>query len=357
MRGTASAIDDVTTAVSGSAYLPTGTGERLLRHHLTRAEAIESLGLAEYCVGRYPSVHADDFLAEVTVLAQELPAGLRRAANAARLDDRKHAFVISGNIVDAQLEDTPRHWRAADTGTSRIYAFQLVLYACLFGDPIGWSTQQGGRIVTDVLPVQGQEHTLVSSSSAKELGWHTEDAFSEHRADHVGLFCLRARGHIPTTLSYAVPADLPPDVVRVLSERRFHIHPDSSHSSSPVDETAETFRPRDASDGPAPVAILSGPTEAPTLRVDRDFTIGAGEDAEAAAALRTVVAHLDRNTYELSLDTGDVGFIDNRTVVHGRRPFRARYDGRDRWLKRVNVVADLRRTRAARADSATRVVT
>jgi L-asparagine oxygenase len=33
--------------------------------------------------------------------------------------------------------------------------------------------------------------------------------------------------------------------------------------------------------------------------------------------------------------------------VHGRSAFEARYDGRDRWLKRVYVVGDLR---AAAAD-------
>jgi hypothetical protein len=48
--------------------------------------------------------------------------------------------------------------------------------------------------------------------------------------------------------------------------------------------------------------------------------------------------------------------VDNRNVVHGRRPFRAGFDGSDRWLKRVNVVRDLRRTRPGRIDGATRVI-
>ena len=354
MRGPIGVIED--PAVTYAAGAP-GTGNRLPRHRLTSQDAGESFALAQYCADRYPSAHAGEFLAEATVLAQDLPAPVRRAANAARLDDQKHVFVISGNIVETRLESTPLHWRDADTGSSSTYAFLLALYACLLGDPIGWATQQDGRIITDVLPVRGLEHSLVSSSSATELGWHTEDAFSECRADHVGLFCLRTRDDIPTTMSYAVPAELPPDVVRVLTQRRFHVHPDSSHSSSPVSETAQSYQPSTASPGDrAKVAILSGHPEAPVLRIDRDFTMASGDDTEAAEALRTVVAQLDRNTYEVVLDTGDIGFIDNRNVVHGRRPFRARYDGKDRWLKRVNVVADLRRTRSGRATSATRVV-
>jgi len=37
--------------------------------------------------------------------------------------------------------------------------------------------------------------------------------------------------------------------------------------------------------------------------------------------------------------------------VHGRKPFTARFDGTDRWLKRVCITRDLRKSRDARAHS------
>ena len=40
--------------------------------------------------------------------------------------------------------------------------------------------------------------------------------------------------------------------------------------------------------------------------------------------------------------------VDNRVTVHGRTAFRPRYDGRDRWLQRTFVAADLRRSREYR---------
>jgi len=43
------------------------------------------------------------------------------------------------------------------------------------------------------------------------------------------------------------------------------------------------------------------------------------------------------------LRPGDVAFLDNYRVVHGREPFTPRYDGHDRWLKRVNLIRDIRR--------------
>ncbi|MEU8576429.1 hypothetical protein [Streptomyces asoensis] len=142
-----------------------------MRHPLTPDEAAAAFALAK----AYPNAHDEGFLADAPVLAHDLPSSVRRTANAARLDDRKHAFVVSGNIVEPWLEPTPAIWREADTAGSGPYGFLLVLYAALLGDPIGWGTQRDGRVVTDVLPVRGPEHSLVSASSERELGWHTED--------------------------------------------------------------------------------------------------------------------------------------------------------------------------------------
>jgi hypothetical protein len=42
--------------------------------------------------------------------------------------------------------------------------------------------------------------------------------------------------------------------------------------------------------------------------------------------------------------------------VHGRKPFRARFDGADRWLKRLNVARDLRKSRAVRQHADARTI-
>jgi alpha-ketoglutarate-dependent taurine dioxygenase len=54
------------------------------------------------------------------------------------------------------------------------------------------------------------------------------------------------------------------------------------------------------------------------------------------------------------LKPGDFVFIDNYRTVHGRRPFKARYNGYDRWLKRINITKDLRKSRDARLASTER---
>jgi alpha-ketoglutarate-dependent taurine dioxygenase len=58
----------------------------------------------------------------------------------------------------------------------------------------------------------------------------------------------------------------------------------------------------------------------------------------------------------VALEPGDLLIIDNYRSVHGRRPFRARYDGADRWLRHVMVTLDLGRSRARRSSAEDRVV-
>ncbi|MGW0548747.1 guanitoxin biosynthesis L-enduracididine beta-hydroxylase GntD [Streptomyces altiplanensis] len=311
---------------------------------LSDQDAAAARALAVACANEFKAPDDQRFLDEAPVIAHDLPLAVRHHVNAARRDESTHATMIRGNIVtDEELGETPQRWSEADTKSSEAYACLLVLYSALLGDVIGWQAQQAGRLVTDVLPSRGYERSLVSASSELELAWHTEDAFSPHRADWVGLFALR-NGGVPTTLSHVDVTRLPSRFARVLAEPRFTALPDASH------EYAD-----DAPQG-EPVAILGGHPDCPVLRIDRDYFQAREGDAEAAEALAWVVEHLDGNLTDIPIRTGDVCFVDNRNVVHGRRAFRAGFDGRDRWLKRVNIVRDLRRTRPGRMDGSTRVI-
>jgi Fe(II)/alpha-ketoglutarate-dependent arginine beta-hydroxylase len=312
---------------------------------LTESEAVDARALAKYCLGVYGTVNASDFVTDAQVISHSLPISIRHHLNAARLNEQTHAVFISGNLIDQdELGATPTHWHKAQTLQSEVYAFLLSLYAALLGDIIGWASQQAGRLVTDVVPSIGYEQSLVSSSSDRELAWHTEDAFSPHRADWVGLLGLRNVAGVPTTVSYVDIREVPPDVFAVLVEPRFLVKPDPSHEFANEGPVAE------------PVKILYGPIDRPMLRIDRDFIRPRDHDPEAARAFAWIVEHVDRNLYDLAITAGDVCFLDNRNVVHGRRRFRARFDGQDRWLKRVNVVGDLRRTRSGRPTATTRVI-
>jgi len=82
----------------------------------------------------------------------------------------------------------------------------------------------------------------------------------------------------------------------------------------------------------------------------------AADSPRALQAFEALVEALDARIGDLALDAGEICFVDNRKAVHGRRAFKARYDGYDRWFKRMNITRDLRKSREARSDAASRII-
>jgi alpha-ketoglutarate-dependent taurine dioxygenase len=107
---------------------------------------------------------------------------------------------------------------------------------------------------------------------------------------------------------------------------------------------------------PEKVSVFFGSADAPYLRLDPYFMDPLDDDPEAQQALDALIALIDASLVHLVLQPGSFCFIDNYKAVHGRRPFKARYDGNDRWIKRISMTRDLRKSRQARADCGSRVI-
>ncbi|HEV2148427.1 MAG TPA: guanitoxin biosynthesis L-enduracididine beta-hydroxylase GntD [Longimicrobiaceae bacterium] len=332
-------------------------------------EAIRSL-LGEVA-GRYGSPEDPEFLRQADVFAHELPRRVRAALREFRLTEPKGALlVVSGYPVDQEkVGPTPKHWREKDPANRTTEEeMLLVLLGSLLGDVIGWSTQQDGRIVHDIFPIQGHEHEQLGSGSEELLTWHTEDAFHPYRGDYLGLMCLRNPDGVPTTFASLERVLLTPEQVRVLSEPHFTIRPDESHLAknrgkqngrSPEEEALlqrAYARIEQMWSSPERVAIFSGGGDSPYLRLDPYFMDPVRDNHDAQAALDELIRQVDSVIEDQVLGPGDFIFVDNYKAVHGRKPFRARYDGTDRWLKRVNITRDLRKSRDVRLTPDSRVI-
>nr|WP_245689833.1 TauD/TfdA family dioxygenase [Streptomyces chattanoogensis] len=81
------------------------------------------------------------------------------------------------------------------------------------------------------------------------------------------------------------------------------------------------------------------------MRFDPAYTPLDEAHAPYRAAYQRLEAELARVSVAVSLAPGEVLVVDNDLAVHGRVPFRARYDGSDRWLKRASVRVPGRRSR------------
>jgi Fe(II)/alpha-ketoglutarate-dependent arginine beta-hydroxylase len=322
-------------------------------------------------MAQYKSVEDACFLNDASVIAHELPRRARQLLN-----DFKHqeppggaCLIRTYPIDDRRIGLTPKHWKQRlEISPTLEEELLMVLFGSLLGDVIAWATQQDAYILHDVIPIEDDENSQISTGSQQLIWWHNEDAFHPFRGDYVSLMCLRNPDRIPTTLASTDQFKLSKRQIDILFEPRFTIDPDESHAekhqaraASHTGDEADTLLKAayehisEMHSNPPKLAVLYGDPEMPYVRIDPYF-MHPLEDDEAQSALNALVHMVDGCLSELVLQSGDFLFIDNYRAVHGRKPFKARYDGTDRWLKRMNVTRDLRKSRSARTTCASRVI-
>lgn len=224
----------------------------------------------------------------------------------------------------------------------------IYLLGTLIGSPYCFASQQCGSLVLDVIPLRGCEEDQLGCSSTVALEWHNEDAFHPLRADFVILMCIRNDQRAATRMVFVDDVELTPGVLDQLRRPQFAILPDVSHSydynvatSGIVDGSEAVFADIARSQQEPPrTAVLTGSGEARQICVDFAYMPPELHSDAANAALRALRAAIDQAGRSVTLAAGDVLIFDNRRCLHGRDSFGARYDGADRWLRRLNVSRD-----------------
>lgn len=193
--------------------------------------------------------------------------------------------------------------------------------AMRFGVPFSFAFEQGGATVQNIFPIKSDADDQISSSSSTRLQMHTETAFHPKKPDFVFLCCLRADNAAGTTLSHIddILKSLSEPDIRVLQQPVFSIRPDLSFIKSGADPSARIVSVLDKS-----LSEMTYDEETMTpLTGDAEVSFSRLQQA-IASTMQTIV--LKEHEYVL---------IPNKKYVHGRTPFAARYDGTDRWLKRI----------------------
>lgn len=157
-----------------------------------------------------------------------LPQRLRDALS--RFADRAAApvLVVHGAPIEP-LGATPSRWSRAEDHRSSLV---LVLIGEALGRSFGWSTQQAGRLVHDVVPTIGDERIQIGSNSTDALTLHNEDAFHPFRGEWLALLCLRNPNRVPTLVSTIDAVKLAPDEWSALREPAYPLLADLSHHPS-----------------------------------------------------------------------------------------------------------------------------
>jgi hypothetical protein len=260
--------------------------------------------------------------AQIEAGAGELPAELSEILT---VPGDAGSTVIDGlTVSDQRLGPTPAGWQHAGSRGLEWDVTLMLLGRCI-GEPFGWQGQQTGRIVNNVVPTAGHEHEQTGASSATPLCPHTEDAFHPRRANLLLLACLRNPDRVGTTLSSIRYVRLDDVQRRVLAAPTLPILPDISYGAVRAGADAST------------VSTLWSGESGLTLRYDPAYTPLPEARAEFRSAYAHLTSELERVSVTVALRPGQLLLVDNDVAVHGRAPFAARYDGTDRWLKRVNI--------------------
>ena len=199
----------------------------------------------------------------------------------------------------------------------------LIECARAWGRPFGYWQEQGGSVVQNIFPIRKTENDQISSSSKTELEMHTETAFHPWLPQYVFLLCLRGDENAGTTF---VDLDdllvhLSTQEIQLLHEPVFETSIDSSFLS--VQQQNANIK--------MPVLFNNGSS----IRYDRNLMTST--DPEAQQVLKRIAEIVDVLKVTIVLRAGDLAVIHNWRTIHGRTPFSPRYDGTDRWLKRVLV--------------------
>ncbi|TMN42061.1 hypothetical protein CWB89_19330 [Pseudoalteromonas piscicida] len=287
------------------------------------------------------------FLEQSQQLATKLPGRVLEALIPFKQRTGEEIFVISGFPIDQEKVGlTPLDLETNPNVSTKKECFLFCLLSAAIGDVFGWATQQDGRFVHDIFPIKGHEQEQISSGSDEVITLHIEDAFHEHRADFIGLMCIRNPNEINTTFSKPKLDALSAEHRELLFHQEYIIRPDNSHLekyNNGLFDDGEIQAAREKVNEEMSKGIKFAPffgdKSRPFLRLDRYFMDEA--QGEYGSALNSLCDNLEVNTFGLALKAGDIAFVDNYRILHGRCSFNALYDGNDRWLKRVNIKKEL----------------
>jgi Fe(II)/alpha-ketoglutarate-dependent arginine beta-hydroxylase len=295
---------------------------------------------------KYSSPCDERFLLEARIISSELPARIVKELNHFRYsEDHNGTFLLRDFFIDdEQVGATPFiTGKELDESSAKREGYMLMLLGALLGDAMAWSSQRDGALINNVLPVKGHEEEQLSTGSIADLDWHTEEAFHPFRADYLSLMCMRNPDNIPTLISSIQDVKIDDRTKEILFDPRFIFGTDNNfQTENAAWKSAEP--------------VLFGDFVSPYVKIDPSFMYTLPGDTEAHDALQKITEEFKKSIKEVQLRQGDVLFIDNYRAVHGRKGFQPRFDGTDRWLKRVNITVDLRKSRALRKFQQSRII-
>lgn len=266
-----------------------------------------------------------------------LDSATRNAVSTVGLGSSARPELYISNLPEPEdLPPTPTSTQNGTwerTTTDSLSEFIMVMLSHGLGLPISYRDQRAGRIFHDVFPTAENALQTSSQSSGIGLGHHTEMFFHPSPPDHLMLHCLRPDPERVAQTFIAALADIESRLQaltrRVLRTSSFaldlaDLHGSYTHCGNPISRQ-----------DPRPVIPIVDEGSATQFRFEPELMTPVC--AEAAEALEAAEHAAHEVAIAGTLEAGSVLILDNRRASHARSSFPARFDGNDRWLRRMMI--------------------
>jgi hypothetical protein len=304
-------------------------------HFLTDQERDTILRLAA-TTGSDPYDDLGSFVRESAATWDSLTAETRnRVAELASGTSARPELCIA-NLPEIQgLPPTPAvtdSW--ARLTRDRVSESIMITFATGLGFPISYLDQRDGSVFHDVYPTRSNATAISSQSSSIDLGLHTEMFFHPEPPDFLALHCLRSPRERSAYTSVAsltdIEARLSEEDRATLREPLFALDLARLHGRYTNRGRAHTeadARPR--------IPIITDSTIGPRFRFEPALMTPTTDGA--AQATRRAEHTAEAVAAPGVLREQSLLIVDNRRAAHSRSPFVARFDGSDRWLRRMMI--------------------
>lgn len=289
----------------------------------------------------------DAFLLDAAAAFRSLSAEVRRAVESFAAGSTScGALLMEGLPEDGTLPPTPVHDDGSRFTTSTITEFTMCAIAAAVGEPVGYAPERWGQLVHNVFPT-ASEH-VPSQRFRTGLGFHSELSCHSESPDHVLLLCLRqdpARQATTWVLDVGTLVEhLPAVAVDALFRPEFALDLGKLHNIylSQGTRIAERGEHRPL------IGILAGDRTDPFIRYEP--ALMTPQTTRAQQAFDQLAEVIPGLATPLVLRAGSALLLDNRRSLHARSTFPARFDGSDRWLRRMMIADGPRRRASAGTD-------
>jgi len=249
-------------------------------------------------------------------------------------DSSSHIQIFSNIPSDETLEPTPSQKFSPKMKGGRMSEWLLSSVGFQLGVPFAIEHENYGRLVHNLYPIQVDANQQKSTSSSVLLTAHTELSCIDTPPDYLALVGLRSGSERVSTLIYNLD-----DMLQSLEEKEIEILQQLRFITE-IDESLRGVEGIDIYTKPFSIVTMSGNDI--TWRYDVEYTRGI--DAESSKVVARLAQLLEEVAHHLYIGEGDLAVIKNTKVAHGRTAFKAKYDGSDRWLQRLNVLEDSSRS-------------